>query len=433
MVCGVVVAYVADLFVSWLKDNAERMRDDFTGGRGLLLQELVDGARRMWVSFDKMRYTEFERVAAVDGGLLVFASAYAVGPQIDVRDFECAVAYPPDKKYATLLMKTLELRVAVKAVEQLPEGSVLLLDGSLFGLLSKPLITPSRSPRDYGKRLLRFLTELEKLVSEATARKVMLISVAKVSSSTSLRDYLLSLVHRSEVIKLKAMGYLEPEDMQAVESVLSAAFRNPVKALKTMRNMKAKYGSLLDKIESLVEQVSANTTDMLILSRCCGDTGFSRPLVIGASSRLRDQHSHALQNVEEYVERKLLLSGDAAVEMYGLLNRMRFLPAVVSTYIRFDNNDYPLKVDVAAGSLGLSQKFFEVDLAEPLKNVEEFSEVVSCLRQLYGSREVYNVWLYEADRRARLRRSDVRLLLELLEKQVGPVELSRRAWPEPPD
>lgn len=436
------MAFIADLLDSWLRQHREKLAKLVNDGDNPFLTELVNLSRSLWVSSDFGDGENFDEVAAVDGGLmrfrlatggsLILASAYACGPEIEERDFRCVVSYPPNSKYGSLLMKSLELSVARKTLKHLSSNGLLLLDGSLYGLFSTLPITPANTPHDYGDLLISFFEELAEFLDEATRSQVNVVSIAKISSSTSLRDYIITRQHAEEVRRIKESGYVEPGDMETVENILSSAFRNPGKAVKTVENLKTKYGKTVENLVKLIRETSFKTPDLLLLKHCCKDMGYSAPLLLGASSRLKDIHLFATRNPEQFAENRLQLPSEKAAKIYEIFNRLQTLPAVVSSYVRFDRRDYPLKIDIPAFTLGSGERFFETDVPKLFKNREKFAKIVSALKEMYGSREVYNVWLYEADRRARLRKADAQILMEIVDKALGPVELSRRPLPEPP-
>lgn len=436
------MAFVADLMDSWLRQYGEKLARLVNDGDNPFLSELVNYCRSLWISSDFGDGEKFDEVAAVDGGLmrfrlanggsLVLAAAYAYGPEIEERDFRCVVAYPPNTKYAGLLMKSLELKVARKTLKHLSSNGLLLLDGSLYGLFSTPPITPTNTPSDYGELLISFFEDLAEFLDEAMHSQVKVASIAKISSSSSLRDYIITRQHAEEVKQIKQSGYVEPEDMQSIENILYSAFRNPGIAVKTVENLKTKYGRKLENLVKIIRETSFKTPDLLLLKNCCTDIGYSAPLLLGASSRLRDIHLLATRDPDQFAENRLRLPPDKSQQIYQVFNRLQALPAVVSSYVKFDSRDYPLKIDLPVFTLDSDERFFETDVPKLFKNRDKFLKIVSALKQMYGSKEVYNVWLYEADRRARLRKADAPILLELVDKALGPVELSRRQLPEPP-
>ncbi|MEM1948785.1 MAG: DNA double-strand break repair nuclease NurA [Candidatus Caldarchaeum sp.] len=425
-----------------MQQYGEKLARLVNDGGNPFLSDLVNYCRSLWISTDFGDGENFDEVAAVDGGLmrfrlanggsLILAAACGYGPEIEERDFKCVVAYPPSARYASLLMKSLELKVARKTLNHLSSDGLLLLDGSLYGLFSTLPITPANSPSDYGELLINFFEDLADFLDEAMNSQVKVASIAKISSSTSLRDYIITRQHMEEVKQLKQSGHVEPEDMQSIENILYTAFRNPGKAVKTVENLKTKYGRKLENLVKIIRETSFKTPDLLLLKNCCTENGYSAPLLLGASSRLRDIHLLATRDPDQFAENRLRLPSDKSPKIHQVFNRLQSLRAVVSSYVKFDTSDYPLKIDVPAFTLDSYERFFEVDVPELFKKRDKFLKIVSALKQMYGSKEVYNVWLYEADRRARLRKADAPILLELVDKAVGPVELSRRQLPEPP-
>ncbi|MEM4415980.1 MAG: DNA double-strand break repair nuclease NurA, partial [Candidatus Caldarchaeum sp.] len=137
------MAFVADLLDSWLQQYGEKLARLVNDGGNPFLSELVNYCRSLWISTDFGDGENFDEVAAVDGGLmrfrlanggsLILAAACGYGPEIEERDFKCVVAYPPSARYASLLMKSLELKVARKTLNHLSSDGLLLLDGSLYG------------------------------------------------------------------------------------------------------------------------------------------------------------------------------------------------------------------------------------------------------------------------------------------------------------
>lgn len=437
------MAFIADLLHSYVKDNLDRLVNELNGDVNPLLEDFRKLVNDLWVSTSFEEIITYDKVAAVDGGLIKFklanggsiviASAYGFGNGIEERDVDCSIIYPPHKDYASLLMKTLELKVARRMVRKILRGGLLLLDGSLYGLFSTIPLTPRRAPYGYGKLLLNFYSELNGLMDDCKAHDVKVLSLTKTSSSSFLRDYCLYLMHKSEIDKLRTLFIIEPKDLGKIEALLYTIFRSPIDALKIAENLRSKYGKIVGRIELIAREGLTKTTDLLILKRCDTALGYTRPLLLGPSSRLRDIYEHAIKNVKDYTERRFLLPSEMSKKVYETLNSIKFLSAIISTYVKFDKRDYPLKIDLPATSLGINRYFFEIGMPEPVDIHPDFTKLLSILKGMYASREVYNVWLHEADRRARLRRVEMTMMLEILDKSIGPIELSRRPLPEPSD
>jgi len=430
------MAYIADILDVYLDKNADQLLKQLTNRHSMLLDEIGRVIRGLWIPLDSAESDWPGRVAAVDGGsvgirldnggLLAIISAYGISEGFEERLAECAIIYPPHPSYVSLLRQKLELSVAKKLIMRLKRGDLLLLDGSLYGLLSKPPITPVRAPNSYGSLLLDFYSELTSLLNEASDRGVWLVSISKVSSSRFVRDYALYLIHQEEVEKLRSSRYLEPKDLQNIETLLYEIFRNPMKAYMTVKRLKANYGTLMDKIELIAREGLLKTPDLFLLKHYTHGAGFTKPLLLGPSSRLRDSYNNALANYRVYTVRRLLLEEEKSDRARETLQKLTDVAAVASFYLRLDPSDYPLKVDLPASCIGIDRKFFDVSMPEPVDE-DKVRGLVSSLKAMYGGKEVYNVWLYEADRRARLRKDEIKPLIEVLERKIGRLDLARRA------
>jgi len=430
------MAYIADVLDVYLDKNADQLIKQLTKRYSILLDEIGSIVRGLWSPLDFAESSWPGRVAAVDGGstgimldnggLLIIISAYGISEGLEERLAECAIIYPPHPSYVSLLRQKLELIVARKLTKKLKRGDLLLLDGSLYGLLSKPPITPVRAPNSYGSLLLDFYSELASLLNEASDRGVWLVSISKVSSSRFVRDYALYLIHQEEVEKLRSSRYLEPKDLQSVETLLYEVLRSPMKAYMTAKRLKAHYGALMDKIEMIAREGLLQTPDLFLLKHYTDGAGFTKPLLLGPSSRLRDSYNNALANYREYTVRRLLLEEERSDQARETLKKLIDVTAVASFYLRLNPLDYPLKVDFLGSSIGIDKKFFDIIMPEPIEE-DNVKKLVSSLKAMYGGKEIYNVWLYEADRRARLRKDEIRPLIELLERRIGQLGLARRA------
>ncbi|MEM3816113.1 MAG: hypothetical protein QW341_04630, partial [Candidatus Bathyarchaeia archaeon] len=271
-----------------------------------------------------------------------------------------------------------------------------------------------------------FYSEITNLLKEASDNHVWLASISKVSSSRFMRDYAIYLIHQKETERLKNSYNLEPKDLQSVETLLYELFRSPMKAFVTVKRLKAKYGIIMKKIELIAREGLIKTPDLFLLKHYTEGVGYTKPLLLGPSSRLRDSYNNAISDPQGYTVKRLLLAEEYSNEVREILQGMMTADAVASFYVRLNHLDHPLKVDMPVSNLGLHRNFFDVSMPELLENID-IEELILSLKAMYGNKEVYNVWLYEADRRARLQKEDLKTIIEILERKLGPIELARRA------
>ncbi|MDW8043851.1 MAG: DNA double-strand break repair nuclease NurA [Nitrososphaerota archaeon] len=437
------MAFVADLLAEWLRENSDSLERDLRGRRGPLSEEIAERARRLWVPAGLEGRSSGVEAVAVDGGLmrlrlgdggaLIVATAFAVGRGLEEREVRCEVAYPPRADYAGLLMKVLELRVARRALERLPKGGLLLLDGSLYGLCSTLPITPARAPSGYGEALLEFYSELTGLIGECERRSVGLASLSKTTSTSLLRDWCVAELFSEEVERLRRSGLLEAEDLGRAEGLLSIAIEKPQRAVSTAKSLELKYGRVVERLRALVEEWVTNLTDLHLLRGVAEGKGYTVPILLGPSSKFKEIIEKAYEDPYSYAEVRLRLPVEMRDRVQEVAEGLKSLSAVVMTYAKFGERDYPIRVDVTAASLGAGERFFEVSALEPMRDPEvmkRLEDLLSQLGSMYVSREIHNALLFEADRRARITREDARAIVELVEREVGVLELSRRPIPD---
>jgi hypothetical protein len=420
----------------FLEADAEKLRRSIEDGPSKMSNELGEMICRFWIPKIPEDHMDIGRIAAVDGGImrfrlanggaLVVVGAQGIGRGVsETSSVECTVVYPPHSGYGKLVMKKLELKTGLKMLEGLGPGDVLLMDGSLYGLLSTLLVTPRGTPEGYGRLLIEYFTTLFDFLDKAMNNKTLVLFLSKVSSSRYLRDYLLSLLFIEEVKKLKSACILEVEELNIIEGLLYKVFRKPIEALDYTARLRMKYGHVVDRLVDLVDEGISKTPDLLLLRRNVNGQGYTKPALLGASSVQRDEMSRKSPGLVKKVLTRLMVDKSYTGMVEEVLERFRDVYAVISFYARLGRHDHPVKIDLPCFCLGVEKRFFDVYLPEILEDLK-VEKVVKILSTMYGGPELYNIWLYQSDRLARLSRRDAPVIAELLERYLGPLPLARR-------
>jgi hypothetical protein len=431
------VSYITPGLKNFLEADAEKLRRGIEEGPSKMSDELCDLIRGLWIPKIPEEHVDVGRVAAVDGGIirfrlanggaLVVVAAQGIGRGVtEMSSVECSVVYPPHSGYGRLMMKKLELKTGLKMLESLGPGDVLLMDGSLYGLLSTLLVTPRGTPEGYGRLLIEYFTTLFDFLDKAMNNKTLVLFLSKVSSSRYLRDYLLARLFNEEVKKLKDLGMLEAEDLNTVEELHHKVFRKPVEALEYVRYLSKKYGHVVDRLADLVGEGVSKTPDLLLLGRVISGQGYTKPALLGASSAQRDELGKKLSpELVKKILKRLMVDRSCTNMVEEVLKRLQDVYAVISFYAKFGPYDHPLKIDLPCFCLGIENRFFDVYIPEihDELNVEETLKILS---NMYGGPEVYNIWLYQSDRLARLSRREAPVIAGLLDRYLGPLPLARR-------
>jgi hypothetical protein len=91
------------------------------------------------------------------------------------------------ERYAGLMMHRLEVRLAQENAKQLPVGSVIFLDGALYGQLTSlyPLENPDELPDDVSELPQKIVDHYMDLFKTCEERQLMLVSIAKTSHESA--------------------------------------------------------------------------------------------------------------------------------------------------------------------------------------------------------------------------------------------------------
>jgi len=95
-------------------------------------------------------------------------------------------------------------------------------------------------------------------------------------------------------------------------------------------------------------------------------------------------------------------------------------------YLRLNAQDYPLKIDVPSYIFGIIDRFLNVERLNTVEETSTLREIVCMLRKMYVNKEIHNLWLYEADRRARINRRNSNTIHQIILRTIGQIDLVRR-------
>ena len=287
------------------------------------LPPALNGQKRKAYAIDGSR----RRANLVNGSTVFVAQALIMGenlnePITDIEILPGTVRAETMDRFADLMLRSLEIGLAREYAAKIPEGSILYLDGAIYGML--PQLYPLRGDnipedRDYATILL---DDYRKLFALCQARGILLVSISKTN-----RQALFSKVLQE-------------------------------KQLKRLEVMEISDSALFDEL-----------TDRKI--------GYSTPLMLGRYSFERGKSNVVIQ--------------DLGVEDE---------PAIISFFVRLDDMDDALRIDVPASCVGRSEHIGDIDV--DLMDAQAVVPIVQLLSSDYGGLQVYNALLYVTDLEVRL-------------------------------
>jgi len=322
-------------------------------------QDLRRLMKKHWHALPKLDRADRRPAFAVDGSravrhlangaYLFVAQALMMGEgleetEVDVRILPGATDSAVVERFAGLMMHQLEVRLAARFATQMPVGSVMFLDGALYGQLSSlyPIEMPSN-----GEALPNYVVDLPQAIVALYAdlfqvcrtRQLVLISIAKTSHE-------------------RAHG----------EAWWRAAYAD--------------------------KPMPREISDSEMIYRWTEQrAGCSTPILFGKSAFFRGS-------------RRTLID-------------MQSAPAIISFFVRLEDFDDALRIDVPASCLNRSETIEEVE-SEQLISANEVQPILELIAADYGGLEVYNALLYSVDREVRLRQDVMdEVYLSLIQNALG--------------
>lgn len=282
----------------------------------------ANGQKRKAYAIDGSR----RRANLVNGSTVFVAQALIMGeslnePVTDIEILPGTVRAETMDRFADLMLRSLEIGLAREYAARIPEGSVLYLDGAIYGML--PQLYPLRGEnipedRDYATILLE---DYRALFALCAKRNILLIAVSKTNRQALFSKILQRQMQRQEILEIS-------------DSAL--------------------FDELTDR-----------------------QVGYSSPLLLGRYSFEQGKSNVVIEELGVQAE-----------------------PAIVSFFVRLDDLDDALRVDVPASCIGRDEHIGDIEVE--LMDETEVVPVVKLLSSDYGGLQVYNALLYVTDLEVRL-------------------------------
>ncbi len=350
-----------------------------TNPNGDIEHELATGVQTHWHPFapesaERVNQPRL-RVGAVDGSRAVrslnvgadwiVAQALLIGPdglresEGDTRILRGDVESPRVDRYASLLMRSLELGLALQFVQK-KMGDILLIDGSLYSDLPYLLYNFDLAIGGYENLPLKVLAQYLDLFELCQQSNILLLGIAKSTRSTV-------------------------------------------------------FGKALLENSSLANDLPS---DGEVLHRWTEGYGLTDPVLLGSASFGHTNVSRITQ-LAEYPRKALIQPGHAQKYLNQLPERLLTAPAIGTFYTRLAPGDDVLRIDALASAFGHNElRLLEFD--HRLIAHTAALPIVQHLLGEYGGLSVYNAALYVVDREVRLHAETVdKVYLPILRGQLG--------------
>jgi len=274
--------------------------------------------------------------------------------------------YSVASDFERVMRELLEVKIALDNIGDVPDGSVVLIDGNLYGRYTHAL-------REIGLAgwhhlPLELLHAMWTLYEECAKRGIMLVGVSKFSKTRALTSALLPGRSRDT-------GFLDVE---------------------------------------------------LLYKKKTGETGCTEPLLLGEYGV--DPRVKNMYGSPDRIRERLFVGVPERLHGFAeeVLEKVPSFPAVMMFHIIPRENAQPMRVDVPASLIGLDKKISDVD---PFEFVDwrHADGVARQMTAAFGGRDVYNALLYIVDKEVRLSAKAVDTVYRsVLGRELGvPIEYDR--------
>jgi hypothetical protein len=419
-------------FTDLIAERIHFRREEFLAGMSSNTDDEVEyllakGIQAHWHPFEPENTTNSDQVisqvAAVDGSRAiralssgadwVIAQALLIGPNglrksaVDTCLLRGEIERPAVDRYAALLMRSLELDLALKFVEG-GDGHTIILDGSLYADL--PYLLYRLAIRGYEDLPLRVLEQYLDLFDLCQKHGVLLLGISKSARSAVLGHALLD-GNRSLVSSIP----MQPED---TSRSLEADVQEEVEIIRgDSVNGKNQPHAMRPGMNGL-------PTDGELMHRWTNGPGLTDPVLLGSSSFGR-AGAIADDKLTERIQ-QALLEPHLSPELQQLLDRLSHAPAIGTFYVRLAPRDDALRVDALARTFGRD----DLRLLGFTRTLVPYTTALPLVQNLlsnYGGLSVYHAALYVVDKEVRLHAATVdHIYLSVLRRQLGqPIQYDR--------
>lgn len=414
-------------FTDLISERIHIRREDFLASLSNIPDDEVEhllakGIQTHWHSFSTENILNvaqsIPKVAAVDGSRAiralssgadwVIAQALLIGSNgqriaaADTIILRGEIERPAVDRCASLLMRSLELDLALKYVER-GEGHILILDGSLYADL--PYLLYRLAIRGYEDLPLKVLEQYLELYDVCQKRRVLLLGLSKSARSAVLGQALLDENHSQTSSLLPQSG---PDILKPLEAdgYVEASSNN------SMHGKSQRAG------------MNGLPTDGELLYRWTRGVGLTDPVLLGSSSFGRA--GILADKILTSQIGQALFEPQLSPELKQVLDRLSNAPAIGTFYIRLAPGDDALRVDALASTFGRS----DLRLLGFTRILVPFTTALPLVQYLlgeYGGLSVYHAALYVVDKEVRLHAATVdHIYLSVLRNQLGqPVQYDR--------
>ncbi len=302
------------------------------------------------------------------------------------------------------LAEELEYECILDIIRKLNVKTLVIIDGSLYARLSKPLKPVRNIERNrlaYVKSLLKFV----ELYQEVKRKDGIIVSISKDTLMDHYKLYILNLIL---------------SDIMGVEVKYPVTRDKIISMLRSLHTSKASYKEIL---EYCLKLMSKSINDISIIHSCNLNQGFLTPIMLGCMVRetLRNYRLIELKGCFSYFKdfissgEEKTLNANIFLKAYLTLKNM---PPIILTYLIPPARDSPLRIEILDPNLHSKHNTFLrlKGIIPCMSYVDKLKPILYVLSKCYVSPKVYNLWLYLAHKNVKITVEEYKVYEEYLKK-----------------
>ena len=399
-------------FIDNLNEKSKRILENFENKEINKLYEKLFPF--YWIDYDIESQNPTQEVIAIDsssgycptnnGGFFFVSRALAYGNNKKYKEVYTDFDFSNVKTQSDYIGRVMEWTEHSVAIQAINKGftKCILIDGSIYGRLSH---LPMELNLDNNKGfMIQYFETYLNLLEMCKKNKIPLIGISKESRTSFFREFLIKKILKSKI-----------SDFQLLNNLLSEALDFPKKAIKLAKNTKD------NDIILLTEELIARKPDSLLISNNAKHSGYTKPLLLGGSTRWRRAENKIKADSKGYIESNFpILSEDINFlnQAKKIITKMLDFPSIVSFHILPILTDTPLRIDIPSWYFGIDRRLLDVGWPEVVNL--DLSEILKLISAGYCGLGNYNIWLTAVDNEVRLSRKDFEeLYLKKFEEIIG--------------
>lgn len=352
-------------------------------------------------------------VDLVGGGALYIARAIAVSNSgtKPLRKLAIDIVNHRSKKYMDALRSLTETLVAIDAIEHLPRGSILLIDGSYYVYVLKyftrivKLLKNIENLRSGEIRLLektlKLITSLINLIKKAQDKDIILCYVSKDSNLNLFKELLI-------------LEYFKELNPKIYELLIRIDYKQHLNVLTKLK------GSLSIEQQKLIDLLlEEDYHDVHLIMSIVDCIGYTRPLKPSLRKTLVNKVLDTLEKP------KIMYRLDEYKGKYGLdssviesiRREMDYLTIPILSYTKLSASDNPLMIEIIEPT-NIGQSI--INYTKPIftEHTNGFIKALATIKKGYVNNRYYNIWLVQAHEYSHLTRSTFRYYLNYLDSML---------------